>query len=230
MIHYFKADLFKIQKEQRLTISLGILALLSFLSAFLLHGNEDFTSSLIQLLSQFITLFFIVPTNLFFGEDFTYRTINNIIIKQQTRKGVFSYKVLATLVLDLAYILLAYLLSSSVGLLLGDPVDVAVIIHSFIVQTPLFICISLLSILIFVKSNKVNQAYLAFSLISLLFDNITNLITSNLLHMKLPTDYFLFLSLQQGENISRLSMGVSFMATILYLYLSYFIFSRKELK
>ncbi|HGK7332277.1 TPA: ABC transporter permease [Streptococcus suis] len=230
MIHYFKADLFKIQKEQRLTISLGILALLSFLSAFLLHGNEDFTSSLIQLLSQFITLFFIVPTNLFFGEDFTYRTINNIIIKQQTRKRVFFYKVLATLVLDLAYILLAYLLSSSVGLLLGDRVDFAVIIQSFIVQTPLFICISLLSILIFVKSNKVNQAYLAFSLISLLFDNISNLITSNLLHMKLPTDYFLFLSLQQGENVSRLSMGVSFMATLIYLYLSYFIFSRKELK
>ncbi|HEM3581072.1 TPA: ABC transporter permease [Streptococcus suis] len=230
MIHYFKADLFKIQKEQRLTISLGILALLSFLSAFLLHGNEDFTSSLIQLLSQFITLFFIVPANLFFGEDFTYRTINNIIIKQQTRKGVFFYKVLATLVLHLAYILLAYLLSSSVGLLLGDRVDFAVIIQSFIFQTPLFICISLLSILIFVKSNKVNQAYLAFSLISLLFDNISNLITSNLLHMKLPTDYFLFLSLQQGENISRLSMSVSFMATILYLYLSYFIFSRKELK
>ncbi|HFI0106512.1 TPA: ABC transporter permease [Streptococcus suis] len=230
MIHYFKADLFKIQKEQRLTISLGILALLSFLSAFLLHGNEDFTSSLIQLLSQFITLFFIVPANLFFGEDFTYRIINNIIIKQQTRKRVFFYKVLATLVLDLAYILLAYLLSSSVGLLLGDRVDFAVIIQSFIAQTPLFICISLLSILIFVKSNKVNQAYLAFSLISLLFDNISNLITSNLLHMKLPTDYFLFLSLQQGEHISRLSMGVSFMATILYLYLSYFIFSRKELK
>lgn len=230
MIHYFKADLFKIQKEQRLTISLGILALLSFLSAFLLHGNEDFTSSLIQLLSQFITLFFIVPANLFFGEDFTYRTINNIIIKQQTRKRVFFYKVLATLVLDLAYILLAYLLSSSVGLLLGDRVDFAVIIQSFIAQTPLFICISLLSILIFVKSNKVNQAYLAFSLISLLFDNISNLITSNLLHMTLPTDYFLFLSLQQGENISRISMGVSFMATILYLYLSYFIFSRKELK
>ncbi|HFI0304672.1 TPA: ABC transporter permease [Streptococcus suis] len=230
MIHYFKADLFKIQKEQRLTISLGILALLSFLSAFLLHGNEDFTSSLIQLLSQFITLFFIVPANLFFGEDFTYRTINHIIIKQQTRKRVFFYKVLATLVLDLAYILLAYLLSSSVGLLLGDRVDFAVIIQSFIAQTPLFICISLLSILIFVKSNKVNQAYLAFSLISLLFDNISNLITSNLLHMKLPTDYFLFLSLQQGEHISRLSMGVSFMATILYLYLSYFIFRRKELK
>lgn len=230
MIHYFKADLFKIQKEQRLSVSLGILALLSFLSAFLLHGNEDFTSSLIQLLSQFITLFFIIPANLFFGEDFTYRTINHIIIKQQTRKGVFFYKVLATLVLDLAYILLAYLLSSSVGLLLGNRVDFAVIIQSFIAQTPLFICISLLSILIFVKSNKVNQAYLIFNLISLLFDNISNLIISNLLHIKLPTDYFLFLSLQQGEHITQLSMGASFMATILYLYLSYFIFSRKELK
>ncbi|HFI0501846.1 TPA: ABC transporter permease [Streptococcus suis] len=230
MIHYFKADLFKIQKEQRLTISLGILVLLSFLSAFLLHCNEDFTSSLIQLLSQFITLFFIVPANLFFGEDFTYRTINHIIIKQQTRKRVFFYKVLATLVLDLSYILLAYLLSSSVGLLLGDSVDFAVMIQSFIVQTPLFICISLLSILIFVKSNKVNQAYLASSLISLLFDNISNLITCNLLHMKLPTDYFLFLSLQQGEHISRLSMGVSIIASLCYLYLSTFIFSRKEFK
>ncbi|HFU4203519.1 TPA: ABC transporter permease [Streptococcus suis] len=230
MIHYFKADLFKIQKEQRLTVSLGILALLSFLSAFLLHGNEDFTSSLIQLLSQFITLFFIVPANLFLGEDFTYRTINNIIIKQQTRKRVFFYKVLATLVLDLAYILLSYLLSSSVGLLLGDRVDFAVIIQSFIVQTPLFICISLLSILIFVKSNKVNQAYLIFSLISLLFDNITNLITNNLLHMTLPTDYFLFISLQQGENISRLSMCISFMASMLYFYMSYVIFSKKEFK
>lgn len=35
MIHYFKADLFKIQKEQRLTISLGILALLSFYPLFI---------------------------------------------------------------------------------------------------------------------------------------------------------------------------------------------------
>lgn len=230
MIHYFKADLFKIQREQRLMVSLGILALLSFLSAFLLHGNEDFTSSLIQLLSQFITLFFIVPTNLFFGEDFTYRTINNTIIKQQTRKEVFFYKVLATLILHFAYILLAYLLSSSVGLLLGEHVDFAVMIQSFIAQTPLFICISLLSILIFIKSNKVNQAYLVFSLISLLFDNISNLITSNLLHIKLPTDYFLFLSLQQGGSISTLSMGISVIATLFYLYLSYFIFSKKELK
>lgn len=230
MIHYFKADLFKIRREQRLTASLGILALLSFLSAFLLHGNEDFTSSLIQLISQFITLFFIVPTNLFFGEDFTYRTINNTIIKQQTRKEVFFYKVLATLILHLAYILLAYLLSSSVGLLLGEHVDFAVMIQSFIAQTPLFICISLLSILIFVQSNKVNQAYLVFSLISLLFDNISNLITSNLLHIKLSTDYFLFLSLQQGGSISTLSMGISVIATLFYLYLSYFIFSKKELK
>lgn len=230
MIHYFKADLFKIQREQRLMVSLGILALLSFLSAFLLHGNEDFTSSLIQLLSQFITLFFIVPTNLFFGEDFTYRTINNTIIKQQTRKEVFFYKVLATLILHFAYILLAYLLSSNVSLLLGYHVDFAVMIQSFIAQTPLFICISLLSILIFIKSNKVNQAYLVFSLISLLFDNISNLITSNLLHIKLPTDYFLFLSLQQGGNISALSMGISIIATLFYLYLSYFIFSKKELK
>lgn len=58
MSNYFKADLFKIYKEHRLFLSLGILLTLSILSAFLLRGNEGYTSSVIQLLSQFITLFF----------------------------------------------------------------------------------------------------------------------------------------------------------------------------
>ena len=66
MSNYFKADLFKIYKEHRLFLSLGILLTLSILSAFLLRGNEGYTSSVIQLLSQFITLFFIVPANLYF--------------------------------------------------------------------------------------------------------------------------------------------------------------------
>lgn len=53
MIHYFKADLFKIQKEQRLTISLGILALLSFLSAFCCMATK---TSLALLFNCFLNL------------------------------------------------------------------------------------------------------------------------------------------------------------------------------
>lgn len=92
MIHYFKADLFKIQKEQRLTVSLGVLALLSFLSAFLLHGNEDFTSSLIQLLSQFITLF--LSSQQTYSLEKILLTVPSIILLSSNKqeKGCFSIK------------------------------------------------------------------------------------------------------------------------------------------
>lgn len=230
MIHYIKADLFKINKEHRLTLSLGILLLLSFLSAFLLHGNEDYTSSLIQLLSQFITLFFIVPANLFFGEDFSNRTINNILIKNQTRSSIFLYKTLSTIILNLIYIGLAYIFSSWIGLLLGEQVDFYLIWQSFISQIPLFICLSLLSIFLFVKLNKINQSHLSFILASLLFDNIAQLTISNLLHINPQTDYFLFLSLQKGSDISSLSKMVSFIFILIYTLLSYHIFKNKEFK
>lgn len=136
MIHYLKADFYKIIKERKLTVSFGILILLSLLSAFLLKDNPtaDNTSSLLQLLSQFITLFFIVPTNLFFGEDFTNRTINNIIIKKKQRHSLFCYKTLATILLNLSYVLIAYLLSSIFRVLLHGQLDGPLILKTFLIK------------------------------------------------------------------------------------------------
>ena len=143
MSNYFKADLFKIYKEHRLFLSLGILLTLSILSAFLLRGNEGYTSSVIQLLSQFIT----------------------------------------------------------------------------------FLCI-----LLFVTLKRIPQAYLVYILICLLFDNIFHLISTNLFHLDLPSEFFLFQSLQNAESISVLTFILSTVSLILYCFLSYFIFSRKEFK
>lgn len=230
MIHYLKADIFKIYKEHRLTLSLGILAALSFLSVLLLLGSDSYTNSLLQLLTQFITLFFIVPANLFFGEDFSNRTINNTLIKQQDRKTIFAYKVIATILFDLFYVLLSYCLSSTTGNLLGENIDFLFIFQSFFKQIPLFITISLLSILLFISLKKVNHAYLAFILTVLLFDNMTHLITSNLLHVNLPSDFFLFLSLQKGTAISHTSLTISLILISLYIISSYLLFSHKDFK
>lgn len=230
MIHYLKADIFKIYKEHRLTLSLGILAALSFLSVLLLLGSDSYTNSLLQLLTQFITLFFIVPANLFFGEDFSNRTINNTLIKQQDRKTIFAYKVIATILFDLFYVLLSYCLSSTTGNLLGENIDFLFIFQSFFKQIPLFITISLLSILLFISLKKVNHAYLAFILTVLLFDNMTHLITSNLLHVNLPSDFFLFLSLQKGTAISHTSLTISLIFIGLYIISSYLSFNHKDFK
>lgn len=230
MSNYFKADLFKIYKEHRLFLSLGILLTLSILSAFLLRGNEGYTSSVIQLLSQFITLFFIVPANLYFGEDFSNRTINNIIIKQPNRNQVFIYKALSTIFLNIVYVLIAYISSLLVGTLLSETVDFHLALTILTNQIPLFLCITFLCILLFVTLKRIPQAYLIYSLICLLFDNLSHLISSNLLHLNLPSDVFLFQSLQNAESISVLTFILSTVSLILYCFLSYFIFSRKEFK
>lgn len=232
MIHYLKADFYKIIKERKLTVSFGILILLSLLSAFLLKDNPtaDNTSSLLQLLSQFITLFFIVPTNLFFGEDFTNRTINNIIIKKKQRHSLFCYKTLATILLNLSYVLIAYLLSSIFRVLLHGQLDGPLILKTFLYQLPLLICISFIAILIFVGINRIGTAYLTYILLNLLLDNVSRLIFSNILHLDISSDYFLFASLQKCDQITLVTITLSYIALLIYLIISFSIFNHKELK
>lgn len=232
MIHYLKADFYKIIKERKLTVSFGILILLSLLSAFLLKDNPtaDNTSSLLQLLSQFITLFFIVPTNLFFGEDFTNRTINNIIIKKKQRHSLFCYKTLATILLNLSYVLIAYLLSSIFRVLLHGQLDGPLILKTFLYQLPLLICISFIAILIFVGINRIGTAYLTYILLNLLLDNVNRLIISNILHLDISNDYFLFASLQKCNQITLVTITLSCIALLIYLIISFSIFNNKELK
>lgn len=232
MIHYLKADIYRIQQEKKLLISLGILVLLSLLSAFLFKDSPsaDNTVSLIQLLTQFIMLFFIVPTNILFGEDFAHRTINNILIKQKRRQKFFSYKVLTTILLNLFYVALSYLISAGFRVLMGGQVDLQVFGVAFLHQIPLLIAISILCDFLFIIMNRVGQAYLAYILIALLFDNVCRLILSNILHLDFPVDYFIFLSLQNGAEIPPTTMVLSLIQSLLLLGGSYYVFNEKELK
>lgn len=232
MIHYLKADFYRIYQEKKLFVSLGILFLLSLLSAFLFKDStsSDNTASLIQLLAQFITLFFIVPANIFWGEDFAHRTINNIIIKQENRHRIFFYKVLSTIIFSLGYVILSYIATAFIRIVLNGQVDFSLFLSSFLHQLPLFVTISLLANFIFVITNKVGQAYLIFILLNLLFDNICRLILSNILHLDIPADYFLFLSLQSGESIPPTTVFLSFPISLAFLFSSAYIFQRKELK
>lgn len=232
MIHYLKADLFKIYKEKKLVTSLLILAVLALLSAFLFNYDKSSknTASILQLLAQIMPLFFVVPTNIFFGEDFTYRTINNIVIKRQERYPLFIYKVISTVIFNYAYVGLAYISACLFRILLGGKINVYLVAKVFGQQLPLITCLSLLGITLFIFFKKTTQAYLAFILLTLLFDNICQLILSNILHISIPSDYFLFLSLQNIGGVSTLTIGMSSLFSIIYLVFSYHLFNKKELK
>lgn len=231
-MNYLKADLFKIVKERKLVLSLTILLFLSLLATSLLSDDNaaSYTTSFVQLMSQFLMLFFIVPANIFFGEDFSHRTINNVIIKQQTRNLIFYYKICTALIFDLLYVLLAYSSGILWGALLGKSVAVPLLFQIFLHQLPLLLAIGLLSLFLFIALNKVTQSYLAYILIALLFDNTTHLITKNILHMDLSSDYFLFLSLQSGENISSHTTLISLIFILIYFSLSWYLFNHRELK
>lgn len=231
MLNYFKADSFRISKERKLIVSVSILLSLSLLSAFLFHGetSTSYTTSLLQLLSQFIALFFVVPSNIFLGEDFSYRTINNVIIKQKRRNKIFFYKVIMILIFDILYVFLAYISSGLFRVLLGDHCDFAVIFKTFINQFPVFLCISLLCTTLFIVFKKITQSYLIYILIALLFDNIVRLTTTTF-NVKLPTEYLLFYSLQSGASIASSTIIISLIFTLIYLTFSYHTFKTKELK
>lgn len=231
-MNYLKADLYRILKERKLFLSLAILSALSLLAAFLLSSSPSSEDSytLIQLLTQFLPLFFLAPTNLLFGEDFHHRTINNLIVKKQERNSIFIYKILTNLVINLLYVLFSYSLATLVRIFLGGQVELATIWAIFIHQLPLYICIILLASTLFIAFNKINQAYLSFILIALLFDNVLHLITENLLHIPLPNSIFLFLALQNTDTNWNTSTTVACLFTIIYLAISYYLFKKKELK
>ncbi|MGT2785297.1 ABC transporter permease [Streptococcus merionis] len=231
-MNYLKADLYRILKERKLLLSLSILFGLSLLSAFLLNStpSKEESTTLIQLLTQFLPLFFLAPTNLLFGEDFHHRTINNLIVKRQERTPIFLYKILTNLIINLLYVLFSYSLASLFRLLLGGAVDSEAIWSIFIHQLPIYICIILLASTLFIAFNKINQAYLSFILIVLLFDNILNLITENILHLPAPKSIFLFIALQNTDTHWNSSTITACLFTIIYLASSYYLFKKKELK
>lgn len=231
-MNYLKADLYRILKEKRLLLSFSILTLLSLLASFLFKNSpsKEESITLIQLLTQFLPLFFLAPTNLIFGEDFHHRTINNLIVKKQERTSIFLYKILATLLLNLLYIVFSYGLACLFRVFLGGNLDITEIWTIFLHQLPLYICIILLASTLFIVCHKINQAYLTFILLALLFDNIIHLITENLLHISLPEDILLFLSLQKMNTTWNTNTFIACFFSLIYLAGSYYLFKKKELK
>lgn len=108
MFNYFKADFFRATKESsfRGTILLNVAISLVFSYLFRNESGQEGYWETQSMLTSFIPLYFMSITNFFWGEDIYYRTINNVIIKSNSRSSIFIYKVAATLITSFAIILL----------------------------------------------------------------------------------------------------------------------------
>lgn len=167
----FKADMYKFYWEKRgLVPTLVIGLLVAMFSLFFKSSNENIPAfqSMISNMSGFIPLVFISATLFFWGEDYSSRSINLLLIKESKRWKVFMYKLLATFSLSLFFILFFYGLTA----MAIAETDLSLIVLTFLHQLPYYLVILSLSILIFQVFEKVYESCMVYLLYVLLLDNL----------------------------------------------------------
>lgn len=235
MLQYLKADLYRIRKEGLSSISALLLFAFSILFAYMYREDtsENGLVGALMAASTLIPLFFVTPGKIFFGEDLTNRTINNILIKSQNRFTVFAYKWLASLLLSLIYVIASYLVVSLAHYILSGSAYFELAAQYFLYQLPLYLVIASLCGIIFTFFDRIYQSYMAYILLAMLFDQLFTLMTTMLWKTTAFGPYMMFSSLGKvdvtGSFISKTILA-AFAFSVIYAVTSFVIFAKREFK
>lgn len=235
MKNRIKADCYRIWREKSLVIPLGLMILLGFLMSYLAKdvvGQEGMTLTLSSL-TGFVPLFFSSSCNLFWGEDYTYRTINHTLVKNKSRVAVFSCKLIESLGLAIGYVALTFFIALVIRHLLGGEVDIYRAVLIVVKQIPFYFCFTMLSLFLFQYLDKIYQAFLAYTMLVLMFDNLVSYVVSNFLDSELVSHFFLFNQVKLITPESHFLSSASLVAVafgMLYLVLSHLLFAKREFK
>lgn len=235
MANQIKADIFRIIKERRLILP-TLLAMLFALLFSMMTKNDRGELGLISAVSSFSTiipLFFTSSCSIFLGDDYTFRTINNHILKQKSRLNIFLYKSLMTFFLSMSYIFISYLAIALSRIVLGDHFLFKELISLILYQLPTMMCINMLCILIFNYADRVYQAYLIYVVIILMFDNLASFVVEALFKTNSYNIFFLINNLREitGKGVLLTdSITVAIIFTTVYFIICYHIFKLKEFK
>lgn len=232
MISLFKADIFRISREKVGLIPLGILAFL--LTTVVFFSREYGQVSVLDLLSpiSLVIVLTIISSSLYFwGNDFQHRTINNLISKQVSRSKIFSYKVLATMVLSVVYNLFAFFWLALCRQLLAGKNDWAVLAESFGQSLLFYLVLVAFAILLFniFKSNAFAiTAYVVYLLVA---EQLVMMAVVLLLHTNFFEHAYWANNYQTSLKEVHPEMFVFAVATLLvFLAVSHLLFSKQELK
>lgn len=226
-----KADMYKFYWGKRGVLPSLLIGLLILLfSLFFKSSNEDEPAFrvLISNVSGFIPLLFI-STNLFFwGEDYSFRTINILLTKEKQRWKLFLYKTLGAFCLSFLYVTIFYSLTALVYL----EGDLVLIVSTFLHQLPYYLVIISISLLIFQIFDKVYESCMIYILYILLFDNLLVYVLPN--SGESVRDYLLMtLNLKTSPGVSQFTLtnvGYPILVSIAVIVLAFVVFSKKEFK
>ena len=226
-----KADMYKFYWEKRGVLPSLLIGLLILLfSLFFKSSNEDEPAFrvLISNVSGFIPLLFI-STNLFFwGEDYSFRTINILLTKEKQRWKLFLYKTLVAFCLSFLYVTIFYSLTALVYL----EGDLVLIVSTFLHQLPYYLVIISISLLIFQIFDKVYESCMIYTLYILLFDNLLVYVLPN--YGESVKDYlFMTLNLKASADISHftlINVCYPIVVSLAVIVLALAVFSKKEFK
>ena len=226
-----KADMYKFYWEKRgvlPSLLIGLLVLLFSLFFKSSNENEPAFRVLISNVSGFIPLLFISSNLFFWGEDYSFRTINILLTKEKQRWKLFLYKTLGTFCLSLLYVSIFYSLAALVYL----EGDMVLIVSTFLHQLPYYFVIISVSLLIFQIFDKVYESCMIYTLYILLFDNLLVYVLPN--YGESVKDYlFMTLNLKASADISHftlINVCYPIVVSLAVIVLALAVFSKKEFK
>ena len=207
---------------------IGLLVLLFSLFFKSSNENEPAFRVLISNVSGFIPLLFISSNLFFWGEDYSFRTINILLTKEKQRWKLFLYKTLGTFCLSLLYVSIFYSLAALVYL----EGDMVLIVSAFLHQLPYYLVIISISLLIFQIFDKVYESCMIYTLYILLFDNLLVYVLLN--YGESVKDYlFMTLNLKASADISHftlINVCYPIVVSLAVIVLALAVFSKKEFK
>lgn len=231
MINLFKADFFRIFREKVGLIPLGILTCLITAVVFFSREYQVSVLDLLSPISLVIVLTIISSSLYFWGNDFQHRTVNNLISKKVSRSKLFSYKVLATMLLSVVYNLFAFIWLGLCRQLFVGKNEWAILAESFGQSLLFFLVLVAFAILLFniFKSNALAiTGYVVYLLVA---EQLVTLAVTLLLQ----TNFFAYAYWTNNYQTSlkevHPEMFVFAVITLLvFLGVSHLLFSKHELK
>lgn len=235
-----KADFYRISKGRLGYIAAIILFLLGLLLGALGKGysNSEIIESTLSSGSLFMPIMITNVLMIAWGQEFTYRTINNVLISGVSRFKYFAAKILLTGILTGIFLCIFGLSVVISTLIFSGQVD---LIHTFEIlfaQLPMYLALSALGVLLF---NIIDVTYVAvtmFIVISFIGDTlISTIIGTYLKQLDFMLDYMFVTNISNVVNLSSLPTATiityiwsAFLLAIIFVGISYQIFKKREFK
>lgn len=235
MFASLKADLYRMRKERLSLVATIFLGL--FTLAMTLGEMGDKTGAgaeaALAAMTLLLVLFFLTPAKIFFGEEYSNRTINNVLIKQPNRLSVFTYKWLVMISLSLTYVLGVIAFITFLRLVTVGQFQLIPLLAVFVRQLPFYVVASSMCGALMTILPKLYQTYVTYILLALLFDQIFLQVSLFILKTPIFAPFLMFNQLHASiapNQVAPLSIGVAFISCLAYYGVTYYLFNKREFK